>query len=76
MEKHFLWKTTFLGAVMVFQTAVTPPFSAPLITTNIVLLQLGLLGHRGLETVTAFVLINLLDVLRGWVNVQPLIIKF
>jgi len=37
---------------------------------------LGYLGHRGLETVTAFVLINLLSVLMGWVNVQPLIIEF
>ena len=53
-----------------------PTFSTLLITTNIDLLQLGYLGHRGLETVTAFVLINLLGVLRGWVNVQPLIIKF
>ena len=54
----------------------TPPFSAPPISTNIDLLQLGFLGHRGLETVTAFVLINLLDVLRGWVNVQPLITNY
>ena len=76
MKKHLLWKITLHGAVMLFQTTVTRHFSAPLITTNIDLLQLGYLGHRGLETVTAFVLTNLLGVLRGWVNVQPLIIKF
>ena len=67
---------TFHGAVILFQITVTRHFSAPPITTNIYLLQLGYLGHRGLETVTALVLIFLLGVLRGWVNVQPLIIKF
>ena len=61
---------------MLFQTSVTRPFSAPPITTNIDLLQLGFMGHRGLETVTALVPIFLLGVLRGWDNVQPLIIKF
>ena len=76
MKKHLLWKTTFHGAVILFQITVTRHFSAPPITTNIDLLQLGYLGHRGLETVTAFVLINLLSVLMGWVNVQPLMIEF
>ena len=61
---------------MLFKTSVTRPFSAPPITTNIDLLQLGFMGHRGLETVTALVPIFLLGVLRGWDNVQPLIIKF
>jgi len=78
MGKHLPWKTSFhIGVgVMLFQTTVTRPFSVPFFTTNSYLLQCGFLGHRGLETVTAFVLIYLLGVLRGWVNVQPLIIKF
>lgn len=76
IEKHLLWKTTFHIGVMPFQTTVTRPFSAPLFTTHSHLLQLGFLGHRGLETVTAFVLIYLLGVLRGLVEMQQLIIEF
>ena len=68
-EKHLLRKTTLHIGIMLFQTTT-------LITTNSYLLQLGFGGHRGLVTATAFVLINLLNVMRAVVNVQPIIIEF